>query len=167
MIELLIEPAKTFVSGGIEAFRKSKEHQNLIVAVQDRIRREIRFNLAIFDEISEPEKHAEDLKLGLLRSVIISGFDDIDAGLLPLNLFFEEEIQPEIWPRSGFTGQEYLRFRGWLKGVRSQYDLLERVYHRMRIIRTFAECGKVYGSPVYIRFMLIAFEKSIAGSCIK
>jgi len=37
MLDLLLEPTAMFVKGGLKAFRQSKEHHNLLIAVQDRI----------------------------------------------------------------------------------------------------------------------------------
>jgi len=48
----------------------------------------------------------------------------------------------------------------------TEYDLLERIYHRIGLAKTFAECGQIQGNMDYIYFMLIGFEKSIIGTTI-
>lgn len=170
MLDLLLEPAKIFVEKGLDFYKKTQEHKNLRVAVQDRIRREVRFNIALLTEfITEKNgvaKHEETIRGGLIKSLRTSAFDDADSGILPLPLFFEDELANEIWPSKGFDINKE-KYKEWLKAVKTQYDLLERVYHRIRIAKTFAECGKIHGDLDYVRFMLIAFEKSIAASKVR
>lgn len=169
MLDLLLEPAKIFVEKGIEAFRKSQEHKNLRVAIQDRIRREVRFNITLLEEYLTKKtdgtaKHDEDVRASLLKSLRTCAFDDVDSGMLPLKLFFEQGLGDAIWPKGGFKPEDRDQFLKWVSKDKTQYDLLERIYHRLRIAKTFASCGKPQGNMEYIRFMLIAFEKSIAAS---
>jgi hypothetical protein len=164
MLEMLMEPTKKFIAGGIDAFRKSKEHQNLLIAVQDQIRREVRFNSALLQELKR-STHKDDMevRIALIKSLRTEAFDNINQGMLPLGLFFEAElVKEDIFPNWG-KQDTYL---GWLKYVITQYDLLERVYHRIRLAKTFADCGKTQGDMDYIHFMLIGFEKSIANTNI-
>lgn len=169
MLDLLLEPAKMFVEKGIDAYRKTKEHRNLRIAVQDRLRREVRFNVALLNEFSTEKngaaKHEEAVRKGLIKSLRTNAFDDADCGIVPLALFFEDELKDDIWPSLAFPAKD--KYGKWLGAVNTQYDLLERIYHRIRIAKTFAECGKVQGDMDYIRYMLIAFEKSIAASKVK
>lgn len=172
MLDLLLKPAKAFVETGIEAFRKSKEHKNLLIAVQDRIRREVRFNITLLNEFLTVKadgtaKHDHTVREALIRSLRSDGFDQIDSGMVPLKLFFEDELTGAIWPKAGFKPADLKLFMTWVGKDKSQYDLLERIYHRIRLTKTFAECGKVQGSMEYLRFMLIAFEISIANSEVK
>jgi hypothetical protein len=169
MFDMLMEPTKKFVMGGIDAFRKSKEHQNLMIAVQDRIRREVRFNSAILQEFKKHDKNTnapkydKELRSALLKSLRTEAFDDMNQGMLPLALFFEGEIDKDvIFPN--WAKQE--RYLDWLRNVVTQYDLLERIYHRIRLVKTFAECGEIQGEMDYIHFMLIGLEKSIANTSI-
>jgi len=169
MLDLLLEPTRVFVKGGIDVFRKSKEHQNLLIAVQDRIRREIRFNSALLQELGKYDrsknafKHDNDLRLALVRSLRTEAFEEVNKGVLPLKLFFESQLSEDIWPKKWQDRDKYL---GWLKNVITQYDLLERIYHRIGLAKTFAECGQIQGNMDYIYFMLIGFEKSIIGTNI-
>lgn len=170
MLDLLIEPAKIFFEKGIDAYRKTQEHKNLRVAVQDRIRREVRFNVALLNEfVTEKNgtaKHEDAIRGGLIKSLRTMAFDDADSGIVPMTLFFDEELMTDVWPVRGFEAAQE-KYKGWVKSLETQYDLLERTYHRIRIARTFAECGKVHGDIDYIRFLLIACEKSLVASKVK
>lgn len=170
MLEFILEPAKIFFEKGIDAYRKTQEHKNLRIAIQDRIRREVRFNIALLTEFSTEKngtsKHEDVIRQGLIRSLRTSAFDDADSGIVPLTLFFDEELKSDIWPVKAFDNAQG-KYMGWVRALETQYDLLERTYYRIRIARTFAECGKVHGDIDYIRFLLMAFEKSLAASKIK
>lgn len=170
MLDLLLEPAKLFIEKGLDAYRKTKEHQNLRLAIQDRIRREIRYNQALLTEIvSQPNnehKHEEQIRLGLIRALRTDAFDDADSGIVPLGLFFEQTLPDSIWPTKGFEAKK-AKYLEWLTRVQTQYALLERAYHRIRIARAFAECGKIHGELSYIRFMLIGLEQSMTESEIR
>lgn len=168
MWELLIEPAKKFIEGGIDAFVKSKDYQNLSLAVQDRLRREVRLNNSLLEAIEEVEpntttpRHADSVKIELLRSVQTNAFDDTTGGGLPLSIFFSSDISPDWFPKNT---KEWPKRDQYLKNIRTikkQHELVERIYHRLKIARTFALAGKLNGDLHYLRFLLIGAERSIA-----
>lgn len=165
MLDLLIGPAKDFLQLGIDEFRKRKEYKNLIIAIQDRIRREVRFNIAVLDELLKiSDDHDDGQYEALVRSLRTDGFDQIDSGMLPLKIFFAEEVAESVWPKGGFTEGEIKQFKGRLKSIKTQYNLLERLYHRIRLAQTFVDLGTVKSDMKYVQFILRAFERSIAST---
>lgn len=164
MWDILIEPAKTFIKGGLDAFRKSDEIKNLTLAIQDRIRREVRFNAAILDEINKGDndgqpKNPDNVRLALVGSLKTNAFDDINNGLIPIALFFALELDKDKWPKWKNKDQ----YLGYTKSDKAQVDLLERIYHRISLAKTFAGCEKLQGNLDYIRFMLAALDVSLKG----
>ncbi len=161
MWDLLIEPTKAFIKGGLDAFRKSEEIKNLTMVIQDRIRREARFNAAVLDEICKEEhgqpKNPMDVRVALVRSLRTHAFDDVNNGSIPLDLFFSASLNREQWP-NWRNKDQYMKYTA---SDAHQLDLLERVYHRINLAKTFAECGKLQGNLDYIRFMLAALDISI------
>ncbi|RZI41990.1 hypothetical protein EGT07_15410 [Herbaspirillum sp. HC18] len=166
MWELLVEPAKIFIKAGIDAFRKSDEIKNLTIAIQDRVRREARFNAAVLDELGKEEggqpKNPEDVRVALVKSLKTVAFDDIDNGAIPISLFFSTKLDRDKWP-NWKNKDQYLKYTA---SDVTQIDLLERVYHRINLAKTFAECGKLQGNLDYIRFMLAALDVSIKSTQI-
>jgi len=159
MWDILIEPAKTFIKGGLDAFRKSDEIKNLTLAIQDRIRREARFNAAILDEIEKEnaqQKKPIETRLALVKSLKTDAFDDINSGLIPVTLFFSYELDKDKWP-NWKNKDKYLGYTTWDK---TQDQLLERIYYRISLAKTFAGCGKLQGNFDYIGFMLAALDVS-------
>ncbi|MDM8565028.1 hypothetical protein QUF74_05190 [Candidatus Halobeggiatoa sp. HSG11] len=168
MLDLLLEPTALFVKGGIDAFRTSKEHHNLLIAVQDRIRREVKFNTAILQEFmkySNDSSKDEYLCLTLLKALQTEAFDEINRGVLPLSIFFEKKSLKSDFPN--WQKKETEQFFKWMENIESQYDLLERVYHRIKLAQTFAEGNRLQGNMRYIQFMLIGLQKSIANTELK
>ncbi len=166
MWDLLVEPAKTFIKGGLDAFRKSDEIKNLTIAIQDRVRREARFNAAVLDEIGKEEngqpKHPDDVRVALVNSLKTSAFDDVNNGAIPISLFFSSNLNRDKWP-NWKNRDLYLKYTA---SDSTQVNLLERVYHRINLAKTFAECGKLQGNLDYIRFMLAALDVSIKSTQI-
>lgn len=166
MWDLLVEPAKTFIKGGLDAFRKSDEIKNLTIAIQDRVRREARFNAAVLDEIGKEEngqpKNSEDVRVALVGSLKTSAFDDVNNGPIPISLFFSLKLDRDKWP-NWKNKEQYLKYTA---SDVTQMDLLERIYHRISLAKTFAGCGKLQGNLDYIRFMLAALDVSIKSTQI-
>lgn len=133
MWDLLVEPAKTFIKGGLDAFRKSDEIKNLTIAIQDRVRREARFNAAVLDEIGKEDngqpKNSEDVRVALVGSLKTSAFDDINNGPIPISLFFSLKLDRDKWP-NWKNKEQYLKYT--VSDV-TQVDLLERIYHRISL----------------------------------
>jgi hypothetical protein len=167
MWDLLIEPAKTFIKGGLDAFRKSDEIKNLTIAIQDRARREARFNAAVLDEIAKEDgngqpKNPEDVRVALVGSLKTGAFDDINNGPIPISLFFSLPLERDKWPH--WKNKDM--YLSYTSADVTQVDLLERVYHRISLAKTFAACGKLQGNLDYIRFMLSALDISIKSTQI-
>lgn len=163
MLDMLVGPAKEFLKLGIEKYRKNKEFKNLKIAVQDRVRREVNFNLELLADYSEAkdEKDTDAAKV-LLQALRTEAFDQLDAGVLPLILFFEEKLEQAIW-----SEPENKKFMQRVDKVKTQCDLVQRVYHRIRVSQTLAACGKERMDDKYMRFLLRALLESIKSTEIK
>jgi len=166
MLDLLLEPTAMFVKSGLKAFRQSKEHHNLLIAVQDRIRREVKFNTAILQEFMKysgnNDPAEENLCLALLKSLQTEAFDEINKGVLPLSIFFEQKSLESDFPN--WPKKETTQYFKWMENIITQYDLLERIYHRIKLTKTFAECNRLQGNMKYIQFMLIGLQKSMVNT---
>jgi len=159
MWELLIDPAKSLITSGLEAFMRSAERRNLQLAVRDRILREVRFNKALLSDIIDSPKMHADQERALIASLRTAAFDDLDSGLLPLAAFFEGPLNSEAWP---MTFRKAKTYRANLAQVNTLDSLLERVYHRIRIVKTMAAVTESGCDLAYIVYMLIAFEMECA-----
>lgn len=156
MWEILVDPAKTVIATGLEAFMRSAERKNLQRAVRDRILREVRFNKALLSDIIDSPKMSADHENALISSLRTLAFDDLDSGILPLSIFFEGILSPELWPA---TFRKAKTYRANLSMVTSLDALLERIYHRIRIVKAMSGGDESGCDLAYIVYMLIAFEQ--------
>lgn len=169
MIDLLLEPAKVFIAGGIEQFRKSQELKNLTVAVKDRLRREIQFNTAILDEAiklrgkgrdGEDEEGTpgnDDVIVALILSLRTQAFDAVNEGPIPVCLMISGPLDKSRWP--SMRAKE--KYDGYLASTTTVEELLDRTYYRIHIVKTLASCGKLGFNLGYIRYMLICLRMAL------
>lgn len=168
MLELLIGPAKKLLEMGIETFKKSEDMRTLTVVVQDKILRETRFNLEVFQQIVKRDKegafiNSEEVRLALIKALRTTAFDELNNETIPVSLFFPYPVDKGKWPKDSRTWGKIEKYLEYTESVRTQADLLERLYHRLFLIKTFAECGKLQGDLNYICFLLMALLKSLKG----
>lgn len=161
MLDLLFEPAKMLIEGGVEKLRRSAELKNLKIAIQDRLLRELAFNLAILDEaIKESRKDGDGSEaacVALVSALRTSAFDAINDGPIPASLLISDGIEKAEWPKYKGTDQ----YNIYLQGVSDLVGLVDRAYHRIHIAKTFASCGKFNVDLSYIRFMICCLIKEI------
>lgn len=159
MLDLLFEPARMFIEGGIEKFRHSRELKNLTIAVHDRLRREIQFNLAILDEAFKEDDagpvNGDETVSALVQSLKTAAFDSINDGPIPVGLLIAGEIDRNDWPKS----KKRDTYDEYLKNIHTVVELLDRAYYRLHIAKTLAACHKLTFDPGYIRFMLVYLHK--------
>lgn len=166
MLELFIEPAKSLLRMGIDTFKKSEDMKTLTIVVQDRIQREVKFNLEVVQQIVKKDKNGdlanpEDVRLALVKSLRTRAFDELNNETIPVALFFSCHLDKEKWPRNPKTWGDVERYLKHTASDQTQADLLERLYHRMYLAKTYAECGKLQGDMDYMRFLLMALLTSL------
>jgi len=166
MLELLLGPANLFLKRGIESFSKSKDFKNLKAAMHDRVRRECKYNRAILDELKKDDDEDQTLpqeaKIALINSIKTEAFDDINSGVIPLCVFFPDEIDKGKWPAWGNKTEKYMVYTS---SIKSQSDIVERLYHRIAIAKTFAKCSMLRGDMDYLRFLIAILENTLKTYC--
>ena len=154
MWEFLTRPAEIFIEGGINAFRQSKEMQNVMLAAQDRIRRESRFNEAVLDELLKDKnrrRYSGQKCAGLILSLKTRAFEDVDGGALPPGLPFPIELDQTAGPDWLQCGDRHMKR---IEKITDLRGLLECTYHRIMLAKTFAGFGKRQGDFRDIKFLI-------------
>ncbi|NLA90601.1 MAG: hypothetical protein GX843_03035 [Synergistaceae bacterium] len=169
MFELLLGPAKKLLEMGIETFRKSEDLKTLTVVVQDKILRETRYNLEIFQQLLRKKvdgsfSNPEEIRLALTEAIRASAFDELDNGCIPLSFLFPLDAGKEKWPKNPEKWGDVEKYLQHTESIKTQADLLERLYHRIFLLKTYGECGKIHGDLRYICFLLMALNNSLKGS---
>lgn len=166
MLGMIAEMAKELLSAGWEELRERKQFKRLQAAVHDRIRREIRFNLAMVDEAIKIKSDSEGQKrVALICSMSSKGFDEISSGGIPLTLLFGPDgLDARVWPEANnkpFTAAEIKKYKTRIRSINTRHGLVERLYHRITVIKAIAGHGVVKGDIKYLRFLLRASEKAL------
>ena len=166
MFELLLAPAKKLLEVGIDTFKKSEDLKTLTVVVQDKVLRETRFNLEIFEQILRKGKdgnysNPDKIRLALIKAVRTNAFDELDSGNIPISFLFPRDAEKEKWPRNEERWGDVKKYLDWTGSIKTQSDLLERVYQRLMLLKTYAECGSIYGDLYYVRFLLMALRNTL------
>lgn len=164
MWELLIDPIKTFLKGGIGAFTRSKEFGHIALAVRDRVRRECKFNGAVLDDLlgsRGKKRYTDDDALILIATLKTDAYQKLDEGVIPVALYFDTPLQKELWP-------EYLRnqnrYMDYVKGINSLPELFDRTYYRILLAQTFAAHHRAQGDYRYLKFVVDALRLSLEQS---
>ena len=166
MLDLFIEPAKSLLRMGIDTFKTSEDMKTLTIVVQDRVQREVKFNLEVVQQIVKKDKNGElanpeDVRLALVKSLRTRAFDELNNETIPVSLFFACPLEREKWPKNPKTWGDVERYMKHTAADETLADLLERLYHRMYLAKTYADCGKLQGDMDYMRFLLMALLNSL------
>ena len=142
---------------GWDSLEKGSEAKKLRLAIRSRLARETRFNLEVFKGLDDPDK------LSLVAAACsIEAIDEICSLNIPISLFFDGEELPE-----GVI--EYLRgesvsngnFKKWTADIHNEVELVERVWHRLRILKVRYTQQVALGDLDYGRHLLQALLQSL------
>ncbi len=165
MFDLLFGPAKMLIEKGMDHFKKSEELKNLTFVIKDKILRETRFNLEIVQQLlRRVEAKEKGAQLALIKAIRTSAFDELDRGNIPISFLFPSGVDKGNWPKWCDKRVYEERYKKYTKSIDSQADLLERTYHRLYLLKTYAECGEVRGDIDYVCFLLQILRDSLKES---
>lgn len=163
ILEHLVE---MFIDKGIALIKDNHEFNRLKDAINARIARELRFNSELLETIIRYKKlKNEKLISTLTGSLQTTAFDSINDSSIPLTLFSgESEIKPKDWSsiREKFPYPSS-NFVKWSVTINNPTDLIERIYHRIKIIKLFAsiDISKNQQSIKYVLFLISAYRQGI------
>jgi hypothetical protein len=159
IVSLIGNALGIIVDKGMDHFMKSSELNLLKDAIAEKIRREMRFNNELLGAIIEYQKKNDLEKVSRIIKVIdTSGFDSLDNSSIPLKAIFRDsKIEWEIIYRDFKHGKGY---RTWVKNIDNVPLLVERIYHRLKIIKAFENIGLLKGqsSLRYVIFLIRAYQ---------
>lgn len=142
---------------------KNKEHDLLKDAIAERITREMRFNKELMEEIVHYKKMDNpDLVNYFTKELKTDAFDSLDTSAIPLKIIFKDyTIEWDNFCRDFKSGKVHQR---WFKNINNVSAMVERIYHRVKIIKIFGNLGlsKRKQSFRYLIFLISAhlyFEK--------
>jgi len=214
VIDLILSATQTLITKGVEFFQKSEETKRLRLCVQDRLRRELRFNREILDELARMEEgknrwdgrerrrlvkalntaaiDAVDggmipsgllvegdltpqsceildelarMKEGknrwdgrerrrLVKALNTTAFDAVDGGMIPSGLLLEGDLQPQSFFMSWKGSEAPAAYTVRVREVRTQAQLVERTYHRIRLYKLYGNSPERETDVQYLCFLV-------------
>jgi hypothetical protein len=138
-----------------------------VEAVRERVRSEVKLNLALLEKHWHHSKKASDAaaqlkeKQNLAHSLHISALEKAKDGDVPLSAVFHDDlIKPDL--RTPVGQPRVKTYKTWIAGDKHVADLLERAWSRIKQLKVSAESGRPTGDLRYLEFMLKVVLKSLA-----
>ena len=142
---------------GIEFIKNLKDDKNTKKALFDNLKRELYFNLEIFDVLDS--KKCDDIHkcIKLLKTdfydTISNSMIKIDAIKSPKSINLNEVID-----KSRLTNKNFQR---WSKYINTDIELIEKVYLKISVLKALSsvETTKRSDSFQYLKFLMLMLKK--------
>lgn len=156
MLELFSGVFSNLISKGLETWSEAKETELLRAAIRSRLHREVKLNLEIWKLV---RKEAENVVLADLVSS--DAFSEICSLNLPLDALLGRDPLPlEVFQllqqyQNTSANQNYIN---WAKEIQTEIDLIERIWHRLRVLKVRKELNGSMGDTGYLFHLHAALE---------
>ena len=149
MIEYFSGVAKTAADKGIDYIISNKRFKLEVEALAEKLKRELKFNIEVIDEIIKQSKlkNIEDKQklISMFSLVKNKTFSNIDSGIIPLKFYFPKEIS--------ISKNEKYFYR--MKSIKHLSDLIEKSYLRLELIKFQFNHGGINSDLNYLKFLLL------------
>lgn len=151
MLELLLPQIPGILSQGWSELQKRVEFKRFREAVVDRLGRELRLNLELWD-LSQG-RLGKDVDWS--RLITSNAFDELFRLPVPLRLVLNDHKSLSDVAVKYLQGGSLrdTRYATWAKNITTEVDLAERIWHRMRALTVRQELGWLPGSAEYLVFL--------------
>ena len=149
---------KTIIST-FEFYQKYKKDDEMRQALYSNLKRELYFNLEIFDEIKKTKSENINELVSLLKTDF---YDTIKNSLIDLkNIKEPKEIDfSEIIDDEKLTNKNFKR---WIANIKTDIELIEKVYLKISVLKSLASIGikKRDVSYQYVKFLMLILKRII------
>jgi len=160
MIASLVSPygdiLSKLVGVGFNEWKENKRFQDLTAIARESLLRELKFNIELIDEIKKETTGNEIIPL-VVQRLSTETFDRLVSADIPLGRMFDKKIETDFW--GDFKLDQ--RDSNNVDGIKTNSDLLDRAYHRMKIFIIRVELGIDRTRLDYLRLLLHAAEVSL------
>lgn len=158
-MDLLSGIVSTIASLGAEQWRRSSEVGFLRDALRERLHREVRLNLELYEILSEEEQLPRFDEL-----MSADAFLEVCSLNLPLSRILGSdplptEVRDLLLQKGAATPNG--NFVNWSQNIQCEIELIERVWHRMRVLRIRGRIDGSLGNLEYLRHLLRALDASL------
>ena len=149
----------TIASLSAERWARSTEVRFLRDALRERLHREVRLNLELYEILSDEGQLPRFDEL-----MYADAFREVSLLNLPLSRILGSdplptEVRDLLLQKAAVT--PHGNFVNWSQNIHSEIDLIERVWHRMRVLRIRARIDGSLGNLEYLHHLLRALDGSL------
>ncbi|MBN1241364.1 MAG: hypothetical protein JXA15_01505 [Spirochaetales bacterium] len=156
MADLFTEPVRIFLEKGLEALERSSKFGDLKRSVAERVRREAAFDREIFQATATAG--ADGARVRALLATLEDGeFRAACSSPIPLARLLPRRLDRNAWPERFRSG----RFAARTAADRSQADLAERAFRRVKLMRNPALAEGANFDYAYARDLMAALEREL------
>lgn len=160
---------KFIVDRGLGAYKASDERANLRLCVREQVRRELVFNKEVIGELRRQDQEEQPRWEGegrarLIQALRSAAFDALDEQLVPLEVFFDDELTEgahERIFRSVSTNEALEKQSVRVRDIGTQVELLERAYRRICFYKLYGESGGRRPNLDYLQLLLNGAVESL------
>lgn len=164
-MELLSGLIGTIFSKGLDHWNGSREARLVKLALRDRLHREVRLNLEIWKLFDQRKNKPTPEVLASLLSV--KAFDEICTLNFPLSELLGAECLPsDVSRHLQLEGKPNAnkKFKQRVKSITSEVDLIERIWHRLHILKARQQLSGSLGDIDYLKHLLVGLDIALSES---
>jgi hypothetical protein len=165
MLETIFSVAwEHLVKKGVESLKHDRDFVNSRSAIRDAVLRELKFNKALINEymrqLSSVANNSEQFATKtkeygtfakeLANELDFSAFSKLEDSFMPIELYFSGSV--DLTTRWA----EDKAHKSWAASIKSETELIERIYHRLKILRARWRSHQptAYNSITYIEWLI-------------
>lgn len=154
ILSMVLPLAHDAVKFGLAEVEKRADFKNLQIVLREQLLREVRLNLEILKELGID--HTKSVML--LRTEVMQ---QICEQPLPVSLLFNGAVSQEVRSTILGKGGQRASYARWISGVKTESDLIERIWFRVAVAKLRAENNSDMGDVAYIKRLLMGLECSL------
>ena len=161
-MEVLSGLVPTLFAKGLERWSSTKEAEWFKAAIRNRLLREVRLNLEIWKLFDRPKEIPDPSKLAELLS--IQAFNEVCTLSLPLSeLMGSEPLGADVlrYLRMEEHPNPNKSYQNWVKTIETEVDLIERIWHRLHVLKARHQLGGELGDNAYLMHLLRGLDMSL------
>ena len=137
----------------IKLFQEGKESKELKTAIRDRLRREVSYNLAIFKLLQGKKKNILPVIISNLKT---AAAEELVTLPFPVDKILDQELSDNT--KAGLAYNSNKNYAKWSENIKTEKDLLERLFLRMNVARIRVNHEAGTGDIGYLKLLMSTFE---------
>lgn len=140
----MLEIISVLIEKGIDGWEKSKEAELLRDSLRERLSREVRFNLAIWNlPATKPQPEA------FAAMMSSEAFNAVCTLNLPLRLILDPNSL-DAKAKQIMDEHPDGNFKNWTDGISNEVTLVERIWHRLKVLQYRQDLDGSLGNLEYL-----------------